>query len=260
MDEKGYGYNHNCFEGWAREKPKEIYIPISTRQKGNKRPESRASTNLPPYSEEGNNYSDGKEQKEYQRIYPRCPSPDSEDKVKKLNNWIEYKEDGEEYSVDSPTYHQVISSSARTSPAMGTIFDGYDEEDSYMDSDEINLASSHSEYDGDWDSTDENDNSEMCTDEAMEAMRLTRPFNLGVPFGRRCPKVESTLTKQQEKKNTLRLMEVLTVPQEIVRTIWKRSQRLAKKEKKLLRISMTKGTTSHCRMMMSKEHQHILPS
>jgi len=190
MDEKGYGYNHNCFERWARENPKEIiktiYIPISTSRKGNKRPESRTSTNLPPYSKEGNNYSDGKGQKEYQRIYPRCPSP--------------YKDNGEEYSVDRPTYHQIISSSARTSPAMGTIFEGCDGEDSYMDSDEINLAPSHSEYDGDWDSTDENENSEVCTDEAVEAMRLTRPFNLGAPFGRRCPKVESTVTKKTRKE------------------------------------------------------------
>lgn len=104
-----------------------------------------------------------------------------------------------------------------------------------MEADEINLVLSCSEYDGDWDSMEEQDNRGSDMDEAEEAMRLTRPFNLATPRGRRCPKTrippiqDPGTTEGQygvlESKTILRLREgVQTAAQEIVQIRWIRIQ------------------------------------
>jgi len=78
-----------------------------------------------------------------------------------------------------------------SSLAMGTLFEGYEEDDSFMESDEINIIPSCFEYDGDGDSIGKQKDRDPIIDEADEAMRLTRPYNIGGPIGRRCPKTRA---------------------------------------------------------------------
>jgi hypothetical protein len=123
-------------------------------------------------------------------IYPKCPSPDTYEEIEKakLVCWIENDENNE-LSVDKPTYLQRRrNSTACSSLAMSTLFEGYNENDSVVESDEINIIPSSSEYDGDWDSLDGHNDRDSDEGEAEEAMRLIRPFNLGTSNGRRCPK------------------------------------------------------------------------
>jgi len=183
MDQRGiYNTGRNQFKGWGKErKPKEIvrtiYLPArNTDQQGRV---SRAGTDLPPYEVTDT------------RLYPVCPSPDTEDELQKLSNWIEYKS-GDEYSVDKPRVVQKRrTSSLRTSSlGMGTLFEGYDDNDSYIDSDEINLQVMCSEYDGDYSTDDEEAQLKMDShiSEAEAARRQTSCFNLPPPLGRRCRK------------------------------------------------------------------------
>lgn len=84
-------------------------------------------------------------------IHPKCPSPDTDEEIEKakLNSWIEYNENLER-SVDMPTYLQRNrSSTIDSSLAMGTLFEGYEDDDSFVESDEINIIPSCSNYDGD---------------------------------------------------------------------------------------------------------------
>jgi len=226
MDTKGYGNNCGNFEGWSKNKPKEVirtvYVPVRVNSSPPtvSRSASRASTDLPPYREGqeqldqvfGEGYTGNKKV----GIYPKCPSPDTEEiEEAKLKSWIEYTEN-QEMSVDKLSFLQrKRSSTIASSLAMGTLFEGYDEEDSYVESDEINIIPSCTEYDGDWDSLEEQENMDSDLEEADKAMRLTRPYNIGTPIGRRCPK-SSSATRQDpgttigqygvlESKSVLRL-------------------------------------------------------
>ncbi|KAE9543417.1 hypothetical protein AGLY_002217 [Aphis glycines] len=200
MDAKGHGSTSGNFEGWGgsrtKEKVRTVYVPIRVNSTPTtaSRPVSRASTELPPYKERFETpdqvTAEGRIDNKRTGIYQKCPSPDSDDEIErgKLRSWIEYNE-SLELSVDKPTYLQRSRSTTTcSSPALGTVFEGYDENDSFVESDEINLVLSCTEYDGDWDSADEQDDKDSDMGEAEEAMRLTRPYNLGVPSGRRCPK------------------------------------------------------------------------
>lgn len=202
MDSKGYGSNTGSFEGWGKNKTKEtvrtVYVPIrvNSNPQSVSRPVSRASTDLPPYKEryelQEQEASETNRKNKKEGIYPKCPSPDTDDEIEKakLKSWIEYTENLE-MSVDKPTYLQRNrNSTAGSSLAMGTLFEGYGEDDSFVESDEINIIPSCSEYDGDWDSLDEHDNRDSDLGEAEEAMRLTRPFN-------------KRLKKKQPKDNTV---------------------------------------------------------
>ena len=106
-----------------------------------------------------------------------------------MNNWIEYEEGGEEYSIDKPRVLQKRKTSTlRTSSlGMGTLFEGYEDDDSYIDSDEINLGAMCSEYEADYRTSDEEINNEIDSDmsETETACRLTRRFHLPTPIGRR---------------------------------------------------------------------------
>ncbi|XP_022164208.1 uncharacterized protein LOC111029501 [Myzus persicae] len=195
MDQRGYYRGFNQYGGWAKEpKPKEIirtiYLPArGSEQKGR---ESRASTDLPPYREKRG------------RLYPVCPSPDTEDELQKLNNWIEYEKGGAEYSVDKPRALQKRRTSTLRSSSlgMGTLFEGYEDDDSYIDSDEINLAAMCSEYDGDYSTGEEEIDNKIDSDisEAEAACRLTRRFHLTPPIGRRCPKQSISKNQQGERQ------------------------------------------------------------
>lgn len=200
MDAKGHGSTSGNFEGWGGSRTKEkvmtVYVPIRINFTPTtaSRPVSRASTELPPYKEcfetPDQVTAEGRIDNKRTGIYPKCPSPDSDDEIEraKLKSWIEYNE-SLELSVDKPTYLQRSrNTTVCSSPALGTVFEGYDENDSFVESDEINLVLSCTEYDGDWDSADEQDDKDSDMGEAEEAMRLTTPFNQGVPSGRRCPK------------------------------------------------------------------------
>jgi len=200
MDAKGYGSTGGNFEGWGgsrtKDKVRTVFVPIrinSTPMTAS-RTVSRASTELPPYKEcyetPDQATAEGSIDNRRTGIYPKCPSPDSDDEVEKakLMSWIEYN-GGLELSVDKPTFLQRSrNTTVCSSPALGTVFEGYDENDSFVESDEINLVLSCTEYDGDWDSEDEQEDKVSDIGEAEEAMRLIRPFNLGAPIGRRCPK------------------------------------------------------------------------
>ncbi|XP_060843818.1 uncharacterized protein LOC132923859, partial [Rhopalosiphum padi] len=83
----------------------------------------------------------------------------------------------------------------------------YDEEDSYVESDEINIIPSCTEYDGDFDSLEEQEDIDSDLDDTEKTMRLTRPFNIGAPVGRRCPKNRSTA--RQDPETTIGQYEVL---------------------------------------------------
>jgi hypothetical protein len=177
MDAKDYGNSRPSYEGWGKSNTKEkirtVYIPI------------RVNSNDSNKEKEENNSKGLK-----QEIY--------EEKGKaKVEYWIEFSENFE-LSVDTPTYLQRNrKSSLGSSAAMTTIFESYDDEDSFVESDEINLVLSCTEHDGDWDSTGEFEDKDSDIDEAEEAMRLTRPFNMGAPVGRRCPKIKTTLSQDQ---------------------------------------------------------------
>lgn len=210
MDAKGYGNNHGNFEGWGKNKTREVvrtvYVPVRVNSNSptGSRSASRTSTELPPY-EEGQERSDhdfgeGHVVSKRVGIYPKCPSPDTDEEIEKakLNSWIEYTEN-QELSVDEPTFLQrKRSSTLASSLAMGTLFEGYNEEDSYVESDEINIIPSCTEYDGDFDSLEEQEDLDSDLDDTEKAMRLTRPFNIGAPVGRRCPKNRSTARQDPE--------------------------------------------------------------
>lgn len=135
MDEKGYGNNSGSLIGWGesnhKEKVRTVYVPIRIDSKSptTSRPASRASTALPPYKEgiDTQEYEDFENRKETKRIgiYPKCPSPDSDDEIEKakLMSWIEFNENCER-SVDKPTYLQKNrSATACSTPALGTVFE-----------------------------------------------------------------------------------------------------------------------------------------
>lgn len=226
MDERGYHNKPSNFEGWGKEKPKEIirtiYLPARSEQKQDMAQASRAMITLPPNTEGKDSIAEVEKisrkgsKRSYKRTYPRCPSPESDEDIQKLNYWVEYNDDGPEYSVDRPKYLQQIRGcpSIGSSAAMGTIFEGLND-DSFAESDEINLPLSCTEYDGDWDSSDVEDERDSEMGEVEMAMHLTRPFNLGAPTGRRCPKIKDLTVKEtsttegqygvQESENVLRL-------------------------------------------------------
>jgi len=192
MDAK-YGQSSDYgsrYGGWGKSpKPKEVirtvYIPVRDSRKEYKEiertssgKESRTSP-LPPYSD-----------RRSKRIYPRCPSPETDDELDKIRNWIEYNEEGREYSVDTPTVLQSTRSRSSSS-ALGTVFEGFNENDSYIESDEINVREIDSEYEADNGSSDEEQfRSYTDESEAEKACRLTRSYNLATPKGRRCPKAK----------------------------------------------------------------------
>lgn len=183
--------NGQIFEGWGKSPRKEtirtVYIPI--REKDLKSTDkfgipSNETTPLPVY----------------RNIYPRWPSADTEDELEKIRNWIEYDKESRELSVDTPTALQRTRSQTPSSVALGTLFEGFSDNDSYIESDEINIRTMQSEYDADQ-STDEGEAEfEFYTDESEtgKACRLTRSFNIGPPVGRRCPK---TRTTKKDNKN-----------------------------------------------------------
>lgn len=192
MDAK-YGQSSDFgsrYGGWGESpKPKEVirtvYIPVRDSRKEHKEidrtssgKESRTAS-LSPYSD-----------RRSKRLYPRCPSPETDDELDKIRNWIEYNEDGREYSVDTPTVLQSTRSRSSSS-ALGTLFEGFNENDSYIESDEINIREIDSEYEADNRSSDEEQfRSYTDESEAEKACRLTRSYNLATPKGRRCPKAK----------------------------------------------------------------------
>ncbi|XP_025407525.1 uncharacterized protein LOC112681487 [Sipha flava] len=107
--------------------------------------------------------------------------------------------------INQRKYEEAETASNYTSSAIGTIFKGYDDEELIWDSDEISKREQEIEYDADFLESDEDDISEEEKDEAEEAQRLTRPFNLGLPKGRRCPKMEVTQNKMNEIREKIEI-------------------------------------------------------
>jgi len=182
-----------------------LYVRVNSTPPTACRSISRASTDLPLYMEGRDSFNqdigEGNRKNNKVGIYPKCPSPDTDEEIEKakLNSWIEFTKN-QEMSVDKPTFLQRKRNSTRASSlAMDTLFEGYDEEDSFVKSDEINIIPSCTEYDGDWDSLEEQENMDFDLEEVDKAMRLTRPFNISTPI-RRC--LKSKIAIRQDPSTT----------------------------------------------------------